>query len=248
MALAHRGGAGTGKNVGVENTLAAFTDAHERGYRHLETDVRCSADGVVFTLHDESLQRVAGRAAGVHDLSASDLDQVLIGGRETPPRLAEVYHRFPDTVLNIDVKSDDAVQPTVSAIMAAGAVGRTCMASFSHRRLTRIRRLLPEVATSASSLEVALIKLVPAPLLRLGRLRADCLQVPARQGALTVVTRRFLARAHALGLPVHVWTVDDPAEMHRLLDLGVDGLVTDRTDLLATVLADRGTPLKESPR
>jgi glycerophosphoryl diester phosphodiesterase len=136
------------------------------------------------------------------------------------------------------VKSDDAVEATCALVRAYDAVDRTCLSSFSHSRLTRIRRMLPEVATSASRREVALVKLLPR---RLIRPKAVCLQVPAVFRGLRVVTPRFVRRAHALGLQVHVWTIDDADQMHELLDLGVDGIITDRTDVLKDVLTARGT-------
>jgi len=239
LAIAHRGGAATGDNLGIENTMAAFTDAVERGYRYLETDVRCSADGTVHVVHDETLQRVAADPRRVADLTDAELAEVRIGGREPIPLLAELYETFPDARLNIDIKCDDAVDPTCALIERLGAVDRTCLASFDHRTLTAIRRRLPHISTGASRREVAQARL-PAP--RLSReFRPSCLQVPARYSAVTVVTPGFVARAHRLGLPVHVWTIDDAAEMHRLLDLGVDGIMTDRTDILREVMVARGT-------
>lgn len=242
LAFAHRGGAGTGSNVGIENTMASFSDAISRGYTYLETDVRCSADGTVYTLHDETLERVTGNPARVVDLTDEALSQERLDGREPPARLEDVYNAFPTARLNIDVKTIDAVDATCKLIERMGVVDRTCLASFEHSTLTAIRRRLPQVTTSASKLEAAELVLRPTTWLRrLSTIRADCFQVPARRGRITVVTPRFLAKAHALGKQVHVWTVDDADEMHRLLDLGVDGLITDRTDILRDVLTARSS-------
>lgn len=242
VAFAHRGGAATGSNHGIENSLEAFRDAVERGFQYIETDVRCSADGTVWVIHDETLTRLTGSDATTADLHDEQLSRERMDGRVPFVRLDEVLFQLPDVRLNVDVKAEDSVEPTCSLIVATGVVDRVCLSSFSHARLRRIRRLLPSVATGASSLEVALVKLVPAGLLAVwGLPRADCLQVPVASGRLTITTPRFIARAHRLGLPVHVWTVDDADEMHRLLDLGVDGLMTDRTDVLKDVLLARGT-------
>ena len=242
LAFAHRGGAGTGANVGIENTMASFADAVARGFTYLETDVRCSADGTVYTLHDETLERVTGNAARVADLTDAQLGRERLDGREPPARLADVYAAFPQARLNIDVKTIEAVDATCELIEQLGVVDRTCLASFEHATLTAIRRRLPDVVTSASKLEVAELVLRPTTLLRrLSVIRANCLQVPAQYGRIKVVTPRFVAKAHALGLQVHVWTVDDADEMHRLLDLGVDGIITDRTDILRDVLTARST-------
>jgi glycerophosphoryl diester phosphodiesterase len=241
LAFAHRGGSEVADNFGIENSLAAFTHAYALGYRYLETDVRCSSDGGVYAFHDETFVRMTGNSAGFVSLTSGDVDLERLGERESIPTLGALFDAFPDARFNIDVKSDDAVDATCAVIEAHGAIGRTCLASFEHSRLTRIRRRLPAVATSASTREVALVKLVPAFLLRIwGAPNGCCLQVPARHRGLTVVTRRFIKRAHALGQQVHVWTINDAAEINRLLDLGVDGIITDRTDVLKDVLVARG--------
>lgn len=241
LAFAHRGGSATAGNVGIENSLAAFAHAYELGYRYLETDVRATADGVVYAIHDEALDRLTGSSDVVAALTSESLDLQRLDRREPIARLAALYESFPDARLNIDLKSADAVASTCALVEAQGATERTLLASFSHRRLRHARRLLPAVATSASGPEVAAVKLLPAPLLRRLRLAPVCLQVPAERGRLRVVTRGFVDKAHSLGLQVHVWTVDEPDEMHRLLDLGVDGIITDRTDVLKDVLIARGT-------
>ena len=238
LAFAHRGGSTTAGNVGIENSLAAFAHAYELGYRYLETDVRMSSDGVVYAIHDEALDRLTGSSDPVATLTAESLDLQRLDQREPFARLDALYEAFPDARLNIDVKSDDAVEATCSIVAAHDAVDRTCLSSFSHTRLVRIRKILPEVATSASRREVALFTLLPG---RLISRRVVCLQVPVGYRGIRLVTPRFIRRAHARGLQVHVWTVDDADEMHRLLDLGADGIITDRTDVLKDVLIARGT-------
>lgn len=241
LAFAHRGGSGTAGNVGIENSLAAFAHAYELGYRYLETDVRATSDGVVYAVHDEALDRLTGSSDSVAALTAESLELQRLDQREPIARLVTLYEAFPDARINIDLKSEDVVDIACALIKDHAVTDRTLLASFSHRRLRRARKLLPDVATSASSIEAALVKLLPTPLLRWLRLAPVCLQVPATRGRFHVVTDGFVRKAHALGLQVHVWTVDEPKEMNRLLDLGVDGLVTDRTDLLKDVLLARGT-------
>ncbi len=242
LAFAHRGGAKTADNVGIENSLAAFTHAYRLGYRYLETDVRVTSDGAVYAVHDAVLSRLSGSDDLVDALSSENLDLQRLDQREPFARLEALYEAFPDARLNIDVKSDDAVEATCEVIKANDALDRTCLSSFSHARLKRIRRLLPGVTTSASVREVILARALPLPVLKIaGRPQGQCLQVPANRGRFKVVTPRFMHRAHALGLQVHVWTIDDADEMHRLLDLGVDGIMSDRTDVLKDVLVARGT-------
>jgi len=247
VAFAHRGGAATGTNRGIENSLEAFRDAVARGFSYLEMDVRCSADGTVWVIHDESLSRLTGSDIATASLDDKQLAQERMDGRASFVRLRDVLDDLPDVRFNIDIKAADAVEATCELIATTESVDRVCLTSFSYRRLRQIRRLLPDVVTGASGAEVALVKLMPAGLLGLlGLPRAACLQVPVASGHITVVTPRFIARARGLGLPIHVWTVDEASEMHRLLDLGVEGIITDRTDVLADVLAARGTPLRLS--
>lgn len=235
IAFAHRGGAKVDANLGIENSLAAFTHAYELGYRYMETDVRCSRDGVVYACHDERLGRLLGRDTAIADLDSAEIDRALLGDREPIVRLEDLVHALPEARWNIDVKADDSVDATCDLVERLGILDRICLASFSHRRLVRMRARLPRVVTSASSREVAqlvLTRRVPAaPLI---------FQVPVRHGRAPVMTPAFLRRAHRAGKLVHVWTVDDPAEMTRLADLGVDGIMTDRTDLLKDVLLQRG--------
>lgn len=242
LAFAHRGGATTESNIGIENSLAAFRHAYDLGYRYLETDVRCSADGVVYAIHDESLERLTGSMAAVSSLTSAELDLLLLDDREPFVRLETLFETFPDARFNIDVKSEDAVEATCKIVTACGALDRTCLNSFDLARLRRIRRLLPTVATGASALEVAWVRFLPLPvLLIIGQPRGACLQVPTRRGPLRIVTPGFVRRAHALGRQVHVWTINDAAEINELLDLEVDGIITDRTDVLKDVLVARGT-------
>jgi glycerophosphoryl diester phosphodiesterase len=238
LAFAHRGGAGDGD----ENTAEAFARAVALGYRYLETDVHATADGVPVVFHDAALDRLTGTAGRVADLRWADLATLRVGGAGAVPRLDDMLAAWPDVRFNIDVKADAAAAPTVDVVHAGIATDRVLLASFSDKRLARLRALAgPRVATSLARGEVARLRLsswTGTPL----RLPASAVaaQVPPRHGRLPVVDRRFLARAHGLGLQVHVWTIDDPAEMGRLLDLGVDGIMTDRPEVLRAVYESRG--------
>jgi glycerophosphoryl diester phosphodiesterase len=235
IAFAHRGGARVQENLGIENSLAAFTHAYELGYRYMETDVRCTRDGVVYACHDEKLDRLLGHDTAIAELTSEEIDRSLLSDREPIVRLETLVETLPEARWNIDVKADDSVDATTELVARLGILERICLASFSHARLVRIRRALPRVVTSASTREVAQMVLT-------GRVPAAPLifQVPVRHGRARVMTPRFLRRAHRAGKFVHVWTVDEPTEMHRLADLGVDGIMTDRTDLLKQVLTERG--------
>jgi glycerophosphoryl diester phosphodiesterase len=242
LAFAHRGGAYHPEIEGLENTMAAFRHAVDLGYRYLETDVHVTADGVLLAFHDEVLDRVTDRTGEIAGATYAEVQQALIGGRERVPTLAELVDEFPGVRFNIDLKSDRSVAALAAFIEEREAWDRVLVGSFVPRRLRRFRRLTGgRVATSAHPLEVAAYLVLPGPVARLvTRGRPSALQIPHRRGRLTVATPTLVRRAHAAGLQVHVWTIDDAAEMGDLLDRGVDGLITDRTDILRAVLQSRG--------
>lgn len=243
IAMAHRGGALHPDLHGLENTRHAFEHAVALGYRYLETDVHATSDGHLVAFHDEVLDRVTDRDGALGALAAADVALARIGGEHVVPSMAELLEELPHCRFNIDLKSPAAVGPLVELLDRTGAHDRVCIGSFSFGRLRHFRRLTRgRVATSAAPAEVAAFLMLPLP--RLARLvtrgHVAALQVPHRRGPLPVVTAGLVRRAHAAGAHVHVWTVDDPVEMEELLDLGVDGLITDRTDLLKDVLVRRG--------
>lgn len=242
LAFAHRGGAFHPEIEGLENTLAAFEHAVALGYTYLETDVHATRDGVLLAFHDAVLDRVTSLTGTIAAMGYDDVSAALIGDREQIPTLASLFERFPRARFNIDIKAEAAVDPLARLVRRTGAHDRVCVGSFSHRRMQRFRaRMDRPVATACGPAAVVAARFAPARLHDvLLRRPGTALQVPHRRGPLTVVTESFVERAHAAGRPVHVWTVDDPHEMHQLLDLGVDGLMTDRTDLLRDVLVERG--------
>lgn len=245
IGMAHRGFS----REGLENSMAAFRAAVELGYQYLETDVHTTSDGVLLLFHDDNLDRVTDGRGRIFELTAAEVAAARIGGREPVPLFDELLTEFPATRLNLDVKDWNSVQSLADGIERHAAHNRVLVASFSDRRRRAVlKRLSRPVASSAgvvtNALFVGLGALLPLAWLRVvlrGPLRdVQALQVPVRYGVIRVVTPAYVRRAHALGLVVHVWTINDPAEMHRLLDLGVDGIVTDRADLLKQVLLERG--------
>ena len=243
LAFAHRGGAYHPEVEGLENTMAAFRHAVELGYDYLETDVHITRDGVLLAFHDQVLDRVTDHTGEIVATSYAEVRDALVGGRERVPTLAELFEEFPRAHFNIDLKSDGAVAPLADFITARDAEDRVLVGSFSRRRLRHFRQLTAGlVPTSAHPLEAMAFRFLPsgwlADLLTRGRVAA--LQIPHRRGRWVIATPRLVRRAHAVGKHVHVWTIDDPDEMRELLDRGVDGLFTDRTDVLRTVLEERG--------
>lgn len=242
LAFAHRGGAKLPGMEQFENTAIAFQAALDLGYRYLETDVHASADRVVYAFHDADLTRLGGSQAQISELDSAQIDRVRIGGSEPIPRLSSLLEQFPQARFNIDVKADSALEPTLELLTQRDALDRICLASFSGRRLATMRRMLKRAATCAGPLEVAALRLGPTRRIREHAVRggALCLQVPLRHYGVRLVTPKFVQHAHNLGMQVHVWTIDDAETMRSLLRIGVDGIVTDRPDLLKAVLKSEG--------
>jgi glycerophosphoryl diester phosphodiesterase len=248
--MAHRGFS----REGLENSMSAFQAAVDLGYRHLETDARVTSDGVALAFHDDILDRVTNDSGRVSALTAQQVAAARIRDREPIPLLEDVLATFGGCEINIDVKSDAAVGPTLDAIRRTNAWRRIRLASFSHRRIQLLRATAgPQVATALSPPEILDLKLSESALTR-RRLgppsivtvrrgpdeRRPAAQVPSGLGRVSLVEAGFIRRAHAAGIDVHVWTVNRRPEMIRLLELGVDGIITDRADVLREVLRERG--------
>ena len=230
--FAHRGGA----SESPENTMPAFERAVGLGFRYLETDVHATADGVVVAFHDDDLSRTCGRPGRISELPWSDVASARVDGTEPIPRLSDLVEAFPEARLNIDCKSDRAVEPLAKEVERLGVLDRVCLAAFGDARIRTLRRRLGDgVCTSMATRELAVFKFTG---INLGG--AQAAQAPVRQGWVTVVNKRFVRSAHRRGIAVHVWTINDPVEMRRLLDLGVDGIVSDRPAVLRDVFVERG--------
>lgn len=220
--------------------MAAFAAAIDLGYRYVETDVLATLDGVLVAFHDDGLQRLSGRPESIAELMWSDLDTVRVGGGQAIPRFEELLEAWPDVRIAVDPKHDQATEPLIDVVRQADAIDRVCVGSFSGRRLATARRLGgPRLCTGLSPKEVGQLQAaaVGMPV----RVKAGaCAQVPPAAKGVPLVHKRFVVAAHAQGLAVHVWTIDDAEEMNRLLDLGVDGIMTDRPTVLRDVLIARG--------
>ncbi len=218
--------------------MPAFAHAVSLGYRYVETDVHVTTDGVLLAFHDDILDRVTDRTGTINELPWAAVREAKVDGREPIPLLEDLLGTWPDLRVNIDPKHDGAVDALVAALRRTNAVDRVCIGAFSDERLARVRAALPSVCTS----------LGPIGTLQLGlaaqgndvpELEAPAVQVPTHYQDSEVVTPAFVDEAHRRGMHVHVWTIDDEAEMTRLLDLGVDGIMTDRPRVLRDVLERR---------
>ena len=239
LAMAHRGGA----VEHLENTMPAFQACVDLGYRYLETDVQVTADGVLVAFHDPTLERVTDRRGRVDQLRWTEIAQARIGGREPVLRLEDLLGAWPDVRFNLDIKSAGVLAPLVRLVRRMDIADRLCLGSFSDARIAAARRLFgPGLCTSLGPRGVAALRLSSYSPRAAGlvRIQAGCAQVPLQLGGRALVDERFVAAAHERGLQVHVWTVDDPAECTALLDLGVDGIMTNRPAMLRDLLQERG--------
>ncbi|HET9060094.1 MAG TPA: glycerophosphodiester phosphodiesterase [Acidimicrobiales bacterium] len=245
LAFAHRGGA----KEAPENTWTAFERAVSLGFTWIETDVHATSDGVGVLIHDPDLRRVANLdlTVAAHPWAVVGTSQLADG--RPPARLEEVLAAWPDVNWNIDLKADSSVDAVVAALERCRAADRVIVGSFSGGRTARARaKLGGRVATSAGRNEIAMFalasraqavrRLKPLGIPHLTKTAA--LQVPLRFRRRYLVDGPFVDLAHAAGKAVHVWTIDDPSEMAYLLDLGVDGIMTDRPSDLRDVLSARG--------
>jgi glycerophosphoryl diester phosphodiesterase len=257
IAFAHRGGS----LLWPENTMVSFEGAVGLGCRYLETDVHLTKDGVLVTIHDATVDRTTDGSGLVRALTAAELKRFdagyrfsADGGRARPfrgrgatiPTLAEVVEAFPEVHVNIDLKRHDAamVEAMAAFIEERGLEDRLLIASFDDGIIRAFRRRTEgRVATAAAGWETRLFWLASRlGLARFVRTGYDALQVPPRTGRLTVTDRRLLAAARRGRVQVHVWTVDEPAGMRRFLELGVDGIMSDRPDFLMQVLSEERSP------
>lgn len=246
LALAHRGGAG----LAAENTLTAFAMATALGVRYLETDVRLTADGHLVCFHDERLDRVTNGRGPVRRHTLAQLRELRVSGAEPIPTLTEALEAFPDARFTVDLKDRDAIEPLVRVLRHRDFGERVCIAGAWDGWLATVRQQVPGVATALGwrslTAVVGSARAGMAPARRFAT--AEYAHVPLRLGRFPVFVERLVEGARRIGVRVVVWTVDEPAQMVRLLDAGVAGIITDRPDLLREVLVSRGqwTPMADA--
>jgi len=237
IAFAHRGGA----SDAPENTMPAFAKAIELGYTYLETDVHSTRDGVLLAFHDDDLLRTCGVAGKISELDYSEVRNARVNGTEPIPLLQDIFDAWPQARINIDCKSDAALQPLIKALRPHHVLEKVCVGSFSDKRLSVLRETFgPSLCSSLGPKQVALLRVRSW----IGVVRpfdgALAAQIPLKQGPITLTDKRLVDDAHSAGLQVHVWTIDEPDEMEHLLSLGVDGIMTDKPLVLKQILQNKG--------
>jgi glycerophosphoryl diester phosphodiesterase len=259
LLMAHRGGEGRWPS----NTLFAFEQAVRLGADSLEMDLQRTADGLIVVRHDPFVESTTDGAGLIQDFTLADLKELDAGytwtddnGRTFPfrgkgitiPTLAEVLQAFPTTHLNIDIKPKEAqvVHQFSELLHKFGRLENITVGSFHDDQLRLFRRLCPHTPTAAGVTETRTFFLLSQIFLdRFYHPQAKMFQIPEYASFLRLVSRRFIQTAHAQGLPVHVWTVNERADMLRLIEWGVDGIITDYPDILAAILEHPQTSLPE---
>lgn len=236
IAFAHRGGAFDAP----ENSMAAFQSAINIGYRYLETDVHSTSDGKVIAFHDHVLDRVTNMKGKVAEMPYSLIQHALIDEQSPIPLLEELLEAFPKARFNIDPKDDRVVGPLSDIITNTDSADRICVASFSDKRTREVSRLVGKcLCTGVGPSGVTRLRLGKLPL-RLARISGECVQVPLAVAGVPLITPLFVERVHSVGKAIHAWTINDEEKMHYLIDIGVDGIMTDKPNLLKAVLNEHG--------
>lgn len=220
--------------------MGAFQGAIDLGYRYLETDVHATSDGVLMAFHDSTLDRVTDKVGVINDLTYAEVKQARIRGEAPIPLFEDLLTAFPEAKINIDPKEDSSVEPLLRMLRRHDCLDRVCIGAFSDKRLAYIRSELgSDVCLGLGPRQVARLRASTIGR-RAKSFPGQVAQVPVKAGVVKLVEPRFVESANRNGIAVHVWTIDDPEEMRHLLDLGVDGIMTDRPAVLKQVLQERG--------
>jgi len=229
---AHRGGS----EEAPENTLESFSYAIGLGSSYIETDVQLSADGIPYIFHDDDLSRLLNMEVKFNSLHSDQIEKLKLFESYQIPKLETALTQFPNALFQIDLKTDEVALPAMKVIENLNAFDRICIASFSSNRLQKVRKKFPDTCLSMGPKEVLKLLLASFGLYN-KTIYGDCLQVPIYHYGIKLVTRRFVKYVQSIGLKIHVWTINDENTMRKLIDLGVDGIITDRPKLLKEVLS-----------
>ncbi len=243
LAIAHRGGAA----LAPENSLAAFALASALGLRYLETDIRVTADGQLVCFHDHTLDRVTSATGPVRSKPLRDLRRLRINGIEPVPTFDEALDAFPEQCFTVDLKDQAAIEPLVKALQRKGVAERVCIAGAWDGWLAHVRREVPGISSALGWRSLTALLTCAKTGLRPPKALATApfAHVPVKLSRVPIFVERLVAMSHDIGVRVVTWTVDDPVVIRRLLDVGVDAIITNRPDVLREVLIarDQWTPM-----
>ena len=217
-------------SIFLENTIEAFQSAISLGYQYLETDLRETSDGKIITFHDPNLKRITGANITISETKFSDIRMRRLPSRETIPTIDELLEEFPDSFFNMDLKVNQIEEKVLKKINSHNALERVCLGSFNSRTIKKINSLEPKILTSMGISQVIMYKFFQKNNL------FKLIQIPTHWKGIKVITKKFIDRLHNDGLKVHVWTINKETEMQSLIDLGVDGIMTDNASGLIKVM------------
>ena len=217
-------------SIFLENTIEAFQSAVSLGYLYLETDLRETSDGKIITFHDPNLKRITGANITISETKFSDIRMRRLPSRETIPTIDELLEEFPDSFFNMDLKVNQIEEKVLKKINSHNALERVCLGSFNSKVIKKINSLEPKILTSMGISQVIMYKFFQKKNI------SKLIQIPTRWNGIKVITKKFIDRLHNDGLKVHVWTVNKETEMQSLIDLGVDGIMTDNASGLIKVM------------
>ncbi|MDC0474600.1 glycerophosphodiester phosphodiesterase family protein [Hyphomicrobiales bacterium] len=234
LAFAHRGG----NEFAPENSFRAFKSAVDIGYKYLETDVHLTKDGFLIAFHDDTLDRVTDKSGLIRDLTLSEIKKAKIAGTDEIPLLSELLNSFTDCFFNIDCKVDETVQPLINLINNKDFINRVCVGSFSQKRINFIRKSLgKEVKTSMGPAEVILSKFLSYTSLGYN-FKSSYTSIPIRRYGINLLDERNINYLKSNNQKVIAWTINDEDQMKMLINIGIDGIMTDNLTLLKKVLIE----------
>ena len=205
----------------IENTLEAFKSAETLGYKYIETDLRETKDGKIITFHDANIKRITGSNITINRSSLSDIRMRRLPKNETIPTIDEVLEELPDSYFNMDLKVSNMEEKVLKKIKSHNALDRICLGSFNSKTIKKINILEPKIITSMGLAQVVKYKFFNI------KSNSKLIQIPISWNGIKVITKRFIEKLHNDNLKVHVWTINKEKEMQRLIDMGVDGIMTD---------------------
>ena len=217
-------------SIFLENTIEAFQSAVSLGYQYLETDLRETSDGKIITFHDPNLKRITGANITISETKFSDIRMRRLPSREIIPTIDELLEEFPDSFFNMDLKVNQIEEKVLKKINSHNALERVCLGSFNSKTIKKINSLEPKILTSMGISQVIMYKFFQKKNI------SKLIQIPTRWNGIKVITKKFIDRLHNDGLKVHVWTINKETEMQSLIDLGVDGIMTDNASGLIKVM------------
>lgn len=205
----------------IENTLEAFKSAETLGYKYIETDLRETKDGKIITFHDANIKRITGSNITINRSSLSDIRMRRLPKNETIPTIDEVLEELPDSYFNMDLKVSNMEEKVLKKIKSHNALDRICLGSFNSKTIKKINVLEPKIITSMGLAQVVKYKFFNI------KSNSKLIQIPISWNGIKVITKRFIEKLHNDNFKVHVWTINKEKEMQRLIDMGVDGIMTD---------------------